>query len=892
MKKYEKEKYYYLLERYLTYNGAVIKNNMFSCLNKSAHENGDQGPSVSIFRNRKTGRLNANCFGCDFGGDIFDVAGWFNNTKDFKQQYEIIEKLYGSPETLPDPPENKKHKSKKDDTVKLVSLDLDRANQVYSKEEINSVREYAKSDIIKTGEIKDRWPYTDKDNNVCAVDVRFEGVVKNKNGVEKNEKQTVTFWYNGKSLKFTGSFNIIYNLFESLDTEKPLLIHEGAKCARLGKTSLEQFCNVSYNRGAKSAGLPDWSIYKDRKIYILQDNDTPGNQAAMRIKEKLPQAIILKDIYKNFNIHQKKGADIEQLLEVSGPEQIEDYILHYEEARPDQTDKEVNKQGPVCLGIDDNNYLFFIDRFGRVIECRREGVTRNFLKPLCSLSYWKENYFDYTKFQVDWEQATEDILTSCEGKEFDSTKIRGRGAWKDGEGIVYHDGKKTFGADITGEYMYIKKNQVSIGIEDNPIDKKILFNLWELCSHMTFENKTDIVRLLGWSIISPFCGALIWRTPILLTGDSGSGKSEILEKIALPLSGGLYCDAHSTSEAGIRAAIKNDSRAICLEETENSESPDKSREIHRNNLFSMMRASSSEGAPDGFKSNKDQKSIRYSMKNMFLFVSISPIISQVADANRIFTVNFIKPEKRVITQKWEDVERELLSILTEKNCRKTRALTWSLLPKIIEDTERIIRLIRYEIGGQSARRAKGEAVLISAFLNVILDIEMTDEKIIEFLQKYYKTVKVEIDRDQSVEILERIFAHKVAIGYDTENGFGSKRTVTKTFSIKEILNDCYKENCSLEGIIFDDIKQEYYRALGQNGLKLTGEKVLAIVSNHPEIMKITGQGHGFGKLLKRHPFVIENKSVSILGDTKYCIMIDIYRRAGEEGEEGEEEIPF
>jgi len=877
---YDKEKYLSYLEQYLSYSGIQInKEGKVKCFNPHNHTRGDKKSSAQFYEHNKKGEYHPHvtCMICDYDGDIYDIAGELNHTKVFKEQYEIIENIYGSISDSTPPASKKNVEKKPDEEIKLVSLSKEKAKKVYTIEKINKVRSFSKSEVIKSGKQVNSWIYTDVNGDVIAADIRFEKIVEKASGEKQTEKTTITFWYNGKSLKFTGKFNIIYNLHESLNTDLPILIHEGAKCAKLGIDNIDGLCHVSYNRGAKNSDKVDWTIYNDKTVYILQDNDSEGFKAAKKIQSKIPHAILLKTIYKHFEIDDKKKSDIEQLLEQDNAENITKFILSYTE---EVEQKIIKTSHPVCLGIDDNNYVHFIDRFQRLYELRRDGISKKTLMVISNLDYWYAN-FSTDKGAIIWDDAVEYILGRSEDLEFDHDKIRGRGAWKDNGNYLYHDGKTTHGKQ-SGEFMYIRKNKRDIGVNDTPADFAITAKLRELCSNITFENETDIIRLLGWSLISPFSGALFWRPAILMTGESGSGKSTVLEKMVLTISAALHCNTHSTSEAGLRAKVGNDSCAVCLDEAEGSgNNNDFQKDNHRNNLFNIMRASSSDDAPDGYKSNKDQKSIRYSMKNMFLFVSITPTIADAADANRIFKVNFVKPEKKVLTRKWEDVEEELVELLSVKNCRAMRALTWSMLPKIIEDTKRIIKISKYDMTGNSDRRATGESVLISTYMNVVKNYDMTDENITSFLKKYYSKVEIEEDRDESEEMLNVIYSYKIEVS------IGKTRM---TFTIKELLNHMYENDFSVFASDHADVKKEFNRRLCQHGVRLTKENHLAINNKSQDIMKITGKEHGYHKMFQRHNYYIEgNKNVSMLGDSPRCTIIDIFHK---ENKEFDDQIPF
>lgn len=904
-KEIEKNKYYDYLWQYLHVSGAEIRaDGQMRCPEYNNHKNSDSNFSAKYYANKGKSHARVKCHGCGGKWDIYDLSGVYNNTSDFIEQYNIIDGLFGNgevgesgkhvkPEIVVVPKEPKQNKNV-DYEKEHVVLTPKKTREVFTRESVKYVTKSHKDEVIRDGEICKFWIYTDKDNNTIAVDARFEKEVEvstKSNETEdkttriKRVKKVVTFWYNGISIKYAGSFNIIYNLYDIIkETKKPIIIHEGAKCASIGKKNMDEFVHISYNRGSNHAGKIDWSIISDRKVYILQDNDSEGFKAASSIKNKLQNAIILKSIYMSFDCNNIHGADIEQLLEYGKHDEISKYILSYSE---EIEKEEINKFGIKTLGIDDNDKLFFTDRFSRLFECKRDGLNKQKLMDLAPLDYWMQKYSN-SKGTIQWDEAIEYVLQESEEKEFDSKRIRGRGAWRDNGKIIYHDGKETFGS-VSGDFTYLRKNKHDIGIHDNKATRELLNSIRELCKHISFENQSDVARCLGWSILAPFCGALFWRPCVLLTGESGSGKTTVLEKIILPLTQGKHYNAHHTSIAGIRADVKNDSCAILLEEAEGSGSNKSNfdKEGHRNNLFSLMRASSSDDAPESVKSNSEQGVVRYQMKNMFLFVSITPTISDIADDNRIFKVNFVAPHKKKFkvdnVKDWEDVENELGKLLSKSNTRNIRAFTWSLLPKIISDTKIITKIMKYT-HGKSSRIASGESFLISAYMNLFSKTGEVNEKSIEnLLNKYYNLTGVDDKRDDSDELLHNILDHTVQLQIDrykkdlavvecicclVHNDFS-------VFNIKDVFDSLSTGEVEEKNVV-KIIRKEIIRTLKINGLAITKEDHLAIRNNSNTICKILGKEYGYHKIFNRLDICINSsKNVYFLKNAHKSTIIDI-----------------
>ena len=593
---------------------------------------------------------------------------------------------------------------------------------------------------------------------------------------------------------------------------------------------------------------------------MLPDDDIPGIEAALEIQKQLPLLKILKPIPAARKI-KSKGADIVEILQVMSVEEIERYILNsepykiieieppdIEEKKNDTVEKPGQREIPFrILGIADDQNAYFLDRHERLYVFPPDSISRNKLLKLAPLSFWKSEF--YLGHRILWDDCCDFIIETSGRKDFDVENLRGRGAWREPDGkICYHDGKNTIG-EFNGKYIFLKKNRVDIGLNDEVADRNICQEIAQTVNKMSFESKIDTIRLISWAALAPFAGALPWRPAILVTGPSGSGKTTIvdyvLKKIAKPhvFSGG------ETTPAFIRQFINRDSSAVVLEEM------DRDTEKKRKNIadiFSLMRQSTSDEAPLVGKGSKDGKPVFFNMTNMFAFIAVSPEVDSVADDKRIFRINITLPKTP-----WKPIREKLKELLTKKNCRAIRALTWGKFNKILSLADNLTEVIR-DVTGKDTRSSFAEGLLFAAYFLIWQgreDISNEDARIL--LRDIFGDAKeVETARHDEIEVLDRLLDESVFLP--------DKSMMT----LRQIL---YK-------ILYGDLglndSDDYTKTAERYGLKIDSSGYIYIAINHHEIMKIIERGRGYQRLLWRHPMCVERHVKRRIADkTRGCVKL-------------------
>jgi transcription elongation factor Elf1/tRNA uridine 5-carbamoylmethylation protein Kti12 len=821
----------------------------------------DQRESATLYENIDGGILT--CHVCGKSWDIFQVSGIINNLSEFKDQLKEVRDTLGTQERPEEKPLTKTQLSdttKKEKKPVPVVLDRDVAKTKYTREKILKLYKMSqrsklnkdKVQIIKT------WPFINQDRKIMGMDVRLED--------GSGDKEVLTFWYNGKNVKFAQAPILIYGL-DQLQKDRKNLIHEGSKCAEIGQNNLDGFTHLSWSGGSNKAQLAEWTVIKDYDNYILPDNDDPGYKAAYNIRLQLPNLKII-DVHKIEGL--KKGDDIEQILDIMSPDELTKYILNPDnqlkkigdtergsgpdssELSPLQSSEPLHSTGSELppaspfqiLGIGDDGRAAFITEEGRLMKWTLDSISKNKLTVLCGRSFWNTEY--PLKNGVNWDDAIDDIIRISQVKDFNDENIRGRGAWRDGDKISYHDGIKTIG-EYDSKKIYLRLPRHDIGIQDKPIDRDIPRTIKNIIFKMSFETPADTVRCLGWSVLAPFAGALKFRPALLLTGPSGSGKTTVANLCIRKLANCEWFNGSESTVAGVRGKIKYDSCGVMFEETEADTVKKKS---NRDDLFSLMRVNVSDDAPDTVKGTKEGGYNSFKMQNMFGFIAIDPTVDSVADENRIFRVNMIRPKN---SGEWKNIENELNRYLTEKNCRAIRALTWQKLKVILGQTETITDIIR-EKTLRDYRSSYSDAMLASAFMVIFNGEEKpTAESISFWIDKYYNYQPADEHRDEAEEIIERLMNEVIEILH--EHG-REKLTIMECF---DRIYTGKKKIDTIEHDVTDTEIDTYKLHVARYGMRLTSDYELAIQNNHHMIKKIIERGNGYSKILKRHRGLIDSQ---------------------------------
>lgn len=335
------------------------------------------------------------------------------------------------------------------------------------------------------------------------------------------------------------------------------------------------------------------------------------------------------------------------------------------------------------LGHSEGTYYFLGVDSRTVVGFAPEQLTKNRLMSLAPLQFWERRFGN--RDGIAWDLAVNAVLHKCHMvRVYDPSRVRGRGAWHEDGKPVLHLGESVVRGGIEtpitkmrqGRYIYHLAAPMDVSY-DNPLTADEANEIVPLMEMLSWEKKISAYLLAGWCALAPVGGALEWRPHLWLTGQKGSGKSHIVDKIVRPLMGtlGLHVQS-STTEAGIRQTLGHDALAVTFDEAE-SNSIKGSDRIQM--VLELMRQASSAGGSKIIKGSASGSARAYEIRSPFLMSSIGVGIKQAADASRVSVLSLVKRKDTAIFAKIKKLET---SLLTQEYCNRFTARSIHLIPEI------------------------------------------------------------------------------------------------------------------------------------------------------------------------------------------------------------------
>ena len=327
------------------------------------------------------------------------------------------------------------------------------------------------------------------------------------------------------------------------------------------------------------------------------------------------------------------------------------------------------------LGMHRDRYHYLPQGHGQIVALTAASHAHEMeLAQLASDDWWRREFPSSSGNSIDWRKAGKAIMEECRKRGvFQPESIRGRGFWRDDDGdIIAHfgdrlllsGGKRAVRPEAyNGQaHIYPRLPRFDGAHRTEVMDIDESQTLVDMFTSRAWDDEASGFLLAGWVALAPFSGALPWRPHLWLTGSSGSGKTTLIQRMIMPLLGGmeLYAEG-ATTEAGIRWKLEACARPVVLDDAEQSTARWSARARVRK-ILELARSASSSGGRLLGGGSASSAATNFRATSMFLLASVAAGLREEADKSRFAVLNLKSPEQLDPVERrkeWEAFQPEL-----------------------------------------------------------------------------------------------------------------------------------------------------------------------------------------------------------------------------------------
>lgn len=381
----------------------------------------------------------------------------------------------------------------------------------------------------------------------------------------------------------------------------------------------------------------------------------------------------------------------------------------------------VGEDCPVTPLGRDGKIFFFLTKKGQLVSYEDGKFGQAHLEALFADELWwlmqRFPAFNQggmlTGFKADL--ARKSLFVSCAKHEvFDPReKVRGLGCWRGPEGeLIQHLGNavlidgKSHKPGMIGDHVYPGRPKVPAPIMEGGKEsaEAILadFQSWSWSRPML-----DARLLLGWVGCAVLGGALDWRPMAFMTGDAGTGKSTLQERIKKLLPGRMISTVDATP-AALRQIVNQDAIGVSFDEIEADMNSEQATHVMK-----LARVAASGG--EVHRGGKDHGASEFTLRGCFAFSAIVPPSMRAQDMQRMVFLRLQPLKKGVQLGDFSDAQ------LKEHGQRLVGRLAqgWPRWPATLRSYE---KALQGEELGHNQRGAKQFGTLLA-----VADLLLFDE---------------------------------------------------------------------------------------------------------------------------------------------------------------------
>lgn len=495
----------------------------------------------------------------------------------------------------------------------------------------------------------------------------------------------------------------------------------------------------------------------------------------------------------------------------------------------------------IPLGYNGGNYYYFSTSKKQILEFGKSDHNSTNLILNAPRKYWGDRFGFIVKqdgtpsLNPDWHKVIEELgKRIVKAGPFNFSKVRGLGAWLEGDDLIVNIGDKLyyknqfyplFNHGIDTEFFYEAGSLLKIDFE-RPLNDQDAQKFVEAFRMLRYKNKSDYILLLGWLFSSQVFAALPWRPHIWLTGERGSGKSTVLNYIHAVLRFSVLIQDSTVS--GIRQRLGNSACTVINDESEPNSEKDRERLAE---LLTLARQCSTRSTYEVLRGSAGGKALSYNTNANFFMGSIQIAGMNGADTSRFFVIEMESVEGQAHEEfiRLDNAMNEVQLMVDGLFVRAVKM--FPTLLKNIEICKQVIKQKKIE-----SRQADQLAPIVAGYHAFFSTGLISEEFIVRTIQELnfetsdYVQTNVENDSDKC---LDHIFEIQIP---------GQSITVGQIYDKYIFANQAAQD--------------EYDRLLGLFGLKIDArEREIFIPSNSGNLKNALQRNSSYSdyiNILKRH----------------------------------------
>ncbi len=427
-----------------------------------------------------------------------------------------------------------------------------------------------------------------------------------------------------------------------------------------------------------------------------------------------------------------------------------------------------------CMGYNEDHRIYYSFLEKQVIELKTSEHNFANLIRLGNWEKWREWFSPRSEISDSTltkriTAALNDLCVKRDAFNYDG-RVRGAGCWVDGKKHVVNTGDRIIIDGEERELYEVRSNNIYVissskftpAIE--PLTNKEANDLRELCALCPWEREINADLLAGAIVVGQVCAVLNWRPIIWISGQKGTGKSTILERLLKPALGDIALHfTRGTTEASIRQKMKYDARPVIYDEAE----PSATMEA----VMGLAKAATG-GTADLGKFGQGTVKPRSS----FFFSSTDTFAKDLSEESRIVILRLKQPRGVDRTEQYEAFLAKIKSTLKNNFSGRLLKRTVDNLPVLFKNIEVFTKALNATL--KDSRSSDQIAPLLAGAYMLTTLKEISYNKALEIVERTewenYTTYNEEPDHQR---LLDKILSSMV---------YHSKENVTIGELIKDV----------------------------------------------------------------------------------------------------------